>query len=151
MKAFIFASCVVSLVFATRADAAGDLVSRLHAARSLRCTFTDDITTWVRRGKRTVEQTTEKGSATYDDINVAKGTARIVTGDGAGNLASWIEPTFGSLWMTERTLSGNTVVTTVFPMYAEGTNEFVVLESRHSITGVIVLGEQAYGTCKVLE
>jgi len=48
--------------------------------------------------------------------------------------------------MLERTPSGNEVVTTVFPVYAEGTDEFVVLEARHSIAGRIVLGQDSYGT-----
>jgi hypothetical protein len=49
------------------------------------------------------------------------------------------------LWMIERTPSGNAVATTVFPMYAEGTDEFVVLETRHTTTGIIVLGQDTYG------
>ena len=55
--------------------------------------------------------------------------------------------------MRERTPSGNEIITTVFPVYAEGTEEFVVLESRHSlsISGQTVLGEAAYGTCAILE
>jgi hypothetical protein len=35
--------------------------------------------------------------------------------------------------MLERTPSGNEVVTTMLPMYADGTDEFVVLEARHWI------------------
>jgi hypothetical protein len=145
------ALCAMLVLVAGTAGAAEDLAARLRAVRSLRCTFTDDVTTWVRSGRRTVEQSAEKGIATYDNINLAKGTARIVTSGGAGGLAVWMEPTFGSLWMSERTPSGNTVITTVFPMYAEGTKDFVVLEARHSITGAIVLGEESYGTCTVLE
>jgi hypothetical protein len=53
---------------------------------------------------------------------------------------------WGSLWLLELTPSGNIVVATVFPMYAEGTDKFVVLEARHSTTGVIFLG-QTYGPC----
>jgi hypothetical protein len=112
--------------------------------------------TWVRGGRRTVEQTKEAhSSATYEDINLAKGTARIVAdgplGGGAGELTVWLERSMGSLWMMERTPSGNAVVTTVFPMYAPGTKEFVVLEARHSMAGEIVLGQDAFGTCRILK
>jgi len=133
---------------------ADDAATRLRAARSLRCTFTLDIATWIRSGHRTVEQTTEKSTVDYDNINIAKGTARIVAhGDwgGAGDLTVWMERTGGSLWLLERAPSGNVITTTVFPMYAEGTAEFVALESRHWITGATVVGQQTYGTCQVLE
>ncbi len=124
-------------------------VSRLHQAQSLRCTFTSSVVTWVRSGRRSIGQTNDKGSAQYDNINVAKGTARIIANAGAGDLAVWVEGTSGSLWMLERAPSGNVIVTTVFPMYAEGTNEFVALEARHSMTGQIVFAEETYGTCRV--
>ncbi|TLZ39937.1 MAG: hypothetical protein E6K23_11420 [Gammaproteobacteria bacterium] len=138
-----------SVMAVADANPSADAVARLHAARSLRCTFTSEVTTWVRNGHRTVEQTAEHGSATYDNIDVAKGTARMVANAGAGDLTVWVERTLGSLWMLERTPSGNVVVTTVFPMHAEGTDEFVVLEARHLIMGTIVLGQDTYGTCKV--
>jgi hypothetical protein len=128
-----------------------DPVSRLHRARSLRCTFTSEVDTWVRSGRRTIEQTTEKGTATYDNIDLTKGTARIIANAGAGDLSVWLERTFGSLWMLERAPSGNVIITTVFPMYAEGTDEFVVLEARHSMAGQIVLRRETFGTCRTLE
>ncbi|MBV8405465.1 MAG: hypothetical protein JO203_14855 [Gammaproteobacteria bacterium] len=106
------------------------------------------MTTWVRQGHRTVDQTHEKGSVVYDNIDVDKGTARVIGNAGAGDLVVWLDR-LGSLWLLERTPGGNEVVTTVVPMYAEDTNEFVVLESRHTFTGPIVTGETDYGTCKV--
>jgi hypothetical protein len=145
-------ACAVLSVAAVGAASGGtdDPVSRLKHARSLRCTFTSEVATWVRSGHRTVEQTTEKSTVSYDNIDLAKGTARIIANDGASDLSVWWER-FGSLWMLERTPSGNIVATTVFPMYAEGTNDFVVLEARHSITGAIAIGQDTYGTCKLVE
>ena len=133
------------------ATVADDPASRLRGARSLRCTYTSTVETWVRSGHRTIEQHDEKSTATYDNIDIVKGTARIIANLGAGGITVWLERTWGSLWMLERTPSGNVVVTTVFPMYAEGTDEFVVLEERHSIVGQIVLGEDTFGTCRILE
>jgi hypothetical protein len=132
-------------------SAADSPASRLRSARSLRCAFTSSVSTWVKNGHRSIEQTNDKGSAVYDNINVAKGTARIVA-NWSGDIAVWLDAQ-GDLWMLERTPSGNEVITTVFPMYAEGTDEFVVLESRHSlaISGQTVLGETAFGTCAMLE
>jgi hypothetical protein len=149
-------ACLVTTLIALACGAAqaDDPRARLGAARSLRCTYTSEVATWVRNGRRTVEQTSERSIVTYDNINLAKGTARIIAdspwGGGAADLTVWTER-WGGLWMLERTPSGNIVATTVFPMYAEGTDEFVVLEARHSTTGVIVLGQDTFGTCKVLE
>jgi hypothetical protein len=140
------------LVFGVAASGADDQASRLRDARSLRCTFTSSVDTLVRRGHRTIEQHDDKGAAVYDDINIDKGTARIVANSGASDLIVWLDRQ-GNLWMLERTPAGNEVVTTVFPTYAEGTNEFIVLESRHwlAIGGQIAAGETAFGTCKILE
>jgi hypothetical protein len=139
------------LVCASAAIGAEDPASRLRGARSLRCNFISTVNTWVRNGHRTTEQISEKGSAVYDNIDVAKGTARIVANNGASDVVVWVERTFGSLWLRERAPSGNEIVTTIFPMYAEGTDAFVVLEARHSMVGQIVLGQDSFGTCKILE
>jgi len=121
--------------------------ARLHHARSLHCTFTSAVATWVRNGHRSVDQSHDKGSVVYDNINVGKGIARVIDNAGAADLLVWLDGQ-GSLWMLERTPVGNEVVTTIFPTYAEGTDEFVVLESRHSLSGQIVLAETRYGTCR---
>jgi hypothetical protein len=140
---------VLSLAVVGVASADTDAAARLRAARSLRCTYQVGIGTWVRSGRRTVEEDKDNGVATYDDINLTKRTARIIANAGSADLAAWLDRQ-GSLWLVERTPMGYEVVTTVFPMYAEGTNdEFVVLESRHTLSGFIALAETSYGTCKV--
>jgi hypothetical protein len=129
-------------------SASEDPGARLRQARSLRCTSQSSVGTWVRNGHRTIEEDTDNGSATYDNINLAKGTARIIANVGASDLTAWIDRQ-GTLWLVERTPFGYEVVTTVYPMYAEGSSEFVVLESRHTFTGPIALASTSYGSCKV--
>jgi hypothetical protein len=73
---------VLLLAYGATASAADDPASRLRGARSLRCAFTSTVGTWIRNGHRTVEQTSDKGLAIYDNINAAKGTARIVANSG---------------------------------------------------------------------
>lgn len=142
---------VLSVVFIGAKSADGDPTARLRAARSLRCEYTSVVNTWVRSGRRTIEQVNDRGGAVYDNIDVAKGTARIIANTGASNLKVWVDTIWHSLWMLERAPSGNVIVTTVFPRYADGTDDFVVLEARHSMVGQIILGEESFGTCKVLE
>jgi hypothetical protein len=145
----LIVSAVLSLAAFGPASADDDPVSRLRHARSLRCTYQSEVGTWVRSGRRTVEEDKDNGVATYDDINLTKGTARIIANVGSADLAAWLDRQ-GSLWLVERTPHGYEVVTTVFPMYAEGSHEeFVVLESRHTLSGSIALADTSYGTCKV--
>jgi hypothetical protein len=134
----------------SRAD---DAVLRLHSAKSLRCTFTAHADTTYENGDRKIESGASNGldlePVTYDNINVEKGSGRIVASDGASDLAALWQA--DALWFIEKTPIGNLIITTVFPKYAEGTHDFIVLESRHSSVGRFVLGEQSSGTCHVLE
>jgi hypothetical protein len=142
---------LLSFVALTATGGAGnDPASRLNSARSLRCTFTSSVATSITSGHRVVKQTQDTGAAVYDNINVAKGSARMIANGGASDMVVWRDIQ-GNLWMLERTGSGNEFVTTVFPMYAEGTQDFVVLESRHLLIGDTILGEQSFGTCKIWE
>jgi hypothetical protein len=140
------------LACGTAANGADDPASRLRGARSLRCTFTSNVETRISRGHRRIAQTSDKGAAVYDNINVTKGTARIVANSGAADIVAWRDRQ-DNLWMLERSPSGNEIVTTVFPMYAEGTDEFVVLETRHYqvIRAQVAVGDTAFGSCKILE
>jgi hypothetical protein len=148
-------SILVALLTAcgTVAGAADDSVARLRSAHSLHCTFTANTVTKVINGHRTVEQNYDKGSAIFVNIDLAKGTARVIAkdlGGGYANLsASWEQ--FGSLWLVERSPSGNVIATTIYPMYAEGTHDFIALEARHTRAGMTIIGQEIYGTCKIVE
>jgi hypothetical protein len=148
MKSMIF--LLTCLVCGSKASGADDPGTLLRGARSLQCSYTSSVNTFVRNGHRTIENTTDKGTAIYDNINVIKGTARMVGNIGATDVVVWVDR-MGSIWIRERTPFGNEFVTTVFPTYVEGTKEFVVLESRHSMVGQTILGEESFGTCRILE
>jgi hypothetical protein len=146
------------LACATLAVAADDPAAQLKSARSLHCIFTSSATTAVRGGQRIVEQHYDKDSATFNNVDLAKGTARIVPADprgGADYVKVWWDSS-GSLRLVRQSLSGRVVSTTVFPIYASGTQEFVVLQSWHSTVGTTAtdvsgLDETEHGTCKRLE
>jgi hypothetical protein len=80
------------LACSTVAGAADDPVARLRSAHSLHCTFTANTVTKVINGHRTVEQNYDKGSATFDNIDLAKGTARVITQDFGGGAANLCRP-----------------------------------------------------------
>jgi hypothetical protein len=88
----------------------------------------------------------------YDNINVVRGTARVVyekgvPGGGAGDLT--VRWQAGALWFIEAAPAGNLILTTIFSRYAEGTTDFIALDSRHSALA-IVTGSMSSGTCKTL-
>jgi len=131
------------------ANGAEDPASRLLHARSLRCIYTSKVATWVKKGHRTVEQSTTKDTVTYDNIDLAKGTARVIGSGGAFDLTVWVDQ-YDSLRMLAGRRPLSVLIVTVFPVYAEGTDQFVVLESDHWLSPAgNVLGTESYGTCVV--
>jgi hypothetical protein len=88
----------------------------------------------------------------YDNINIERGTARViyekgVPGGGGGDLtARWQA---NALWLIEAAPAGNLILTTIFPRYADGTRDFIALDSRHSAI-IIVSGSMSSGTCKAV-
>jgi hypothetical protein len=114
---------------------------------ALRCNFTDMALTEFKSGRRTIKSTNEKGTAVYDNIDIEHGTARIVASAADDLNVKWLAD---ALWFIEKPPLGGLIVTTVFPNYSEGTEDFIVLESRHSVIGKYILGEQSSGTCSVL-
>ena len=133
----------------TVAGTSEDPASRLVHVRSLRCTYTSEVETWVKKGHRTVEQSTTKDTVTYDNIDLAKGTVRSIANGGASDLKVWMDE-YGDLRMLAGRRPLSVLIVTVFPVYAEGTDQFVVLESDHWLSPAgNVLGTESYGTCVV--
>jgi hypothetical protein len=143
----IVALCLLSVASSCAQPA--DLAALLRQARSFRCFFTVTAVTTFKDGRRTIEVTHEKGTVVYDNIDLQRGTARVVGNVGAGDLkVTW---SAGALWFVEQAPAGNLIVTTIFPAYEEGTREFVVVESRHWFIGQFASGEQSSGSCRLLE
>jgi hypothetical protein len=122
--------------------------TRLSSVRSLRCVFTESDNTHFRNGQRSTETETESSKIRYDNINTTAGTARAIGNNGANDVPVRLGRN-GTLTFIEWAPSGNVFVTTVFPVYAKDTQEFVALSSGHNLTGVLILGQQESGVCAV--
>ena len=147
----ILASTVLCLLPVGAARSAAEPVSRLHHARSLRCNFTAVAMTQWKDGRRAItNESVHEASITYDSIDPRKGMGRIIGNLGAGDVSVRYDA-FGALWILETTPAGLLNVSTVFPMYAEGTDAFIIIEDRHSAVGTSILAEQSSGTCTILE
>lgn len=146
MKLFLLATLVATgAVAATSPD---QPTVHLSSVRSLRCVFTDSNITHFRNGQRSTESETESSKIQFDNINVTSGTARAIANNGANDVPVRLGRD-GQLTFLDWSPSGNVFVTTVFPMYAKGTQQFVALSSSHFLTGVLILGQQESGVCAV--
>jgi hypothetical protein len=148
----ILVSMLLACSAAAEANAGDDAAPKLRGARSLRCTYTANALTAFMPDRRI---TTEHDQmiVIYDNINVERGTARViyekgVPGGGAGDLM--VRWQANALWFIETAPAGKLILTTVFARYAEGTSDFVALDSRHS-AAAIVSGSMSSGTCKALK
>jgi hypothetical protein len=119
---------------------------RLKHALTLKCSFTASATTEFKDGQRAMSSTKDEGQSTFSAINIQKGTARVIGNIRAADVL--VRYTQGEIWFIETTPAGNLVITTVFPMYLKGTEDFLIVESRHSMIGTSVLGEQSSGGCR---
>jgi hypothetical protein len=133
------------------ARAADDPVSSLRHARSLRCTYTaSTLTAYMPDGRRITNEPTQM-VAVYDNINIERGTARVIyekgVAGGAGDLV--VRWAANALWFVETAPAGNVIVTTIVAQYAQGTTDFIALDSRYS-TDVFISGSMSSGTCKPL-
>jgi hypothetical protein len=135
---------------------ANDAASRLRAARTLWCRFTAEAITEWESGQRAITKHNlnprdAPNKIVYDNIDLEKGTAREIGNAGAVDLSVRLDR-LGGLWIVKKAPVGFMIVTTVFPLYAAGSQEFVVVESRHLFNGVSALGlaEQSSGSCSVI-
>jgi hypothetical protein len=128
------------------ASAADTPEFRLKHALTLKCSFTASATTEFKDGQRTISSAKDEGQSTFSVINIQKGAAKVTGNNRAADVV--VRYAQGEIWFIETTPAGNLVITTVFPLYVQGTEEFVVVESRHSVIGTSVLGEQSSGGCK---
>lgn len=135
--------------------ASDDPLARLQHARSLRCTYANEITVGF-APERKVSDDHDQLIVVYDNIDLEHGTARVIyikgIAPGAGDVS--VRWNGNALWFTEVPKStaavSNAIMTTVFAIYAHGTDEFLALDSRHS-QAFIVTGSMASGTCAVLK
>src|SRR5579871_1619168 len=130
-----------------QAQAYDAVTERLRLTKSLRCEFTDSSLTEFKDGHRSIRQTGDKGAVVFDNIDVQHGTARIIAQQAGDVSVHW---TGDGYWFLERAPFGNLIVTTVFAKYAEGTQRFIVIESRHWAMDQFASGEQASGSCEAL-
>lgn len=132
---------------------ADDVVTfeQLIQARSLKCMFVEGTQTDWRNGRLSTSPIkNERFELYFDSVDAKRQTARLIGNNGAADVRAVF--TSRSLTFIEQTLSGNLNVTTVFPFYKKGTEEFVAVTSRHlTLPDDAPFPSQRHGTCRVWE
>ncbi len=118
---------------------------RLSNTRSLKCTFSTVIQASWKSGELSTKTESESWDVNLDNIDLKSGHARAIGNQGAVDVVVLI--TLESLSFLEVTQSGNPHLTTVFPNYKTGTDDFIAVTSRH-ISFLHPFPSQHHGTCK---
>lgn len=126
----------------TKEDAFDSLVK----SRSLKCAFPlgSSMDWYNAPGK--LKQSDEGMAMHFDSIDLKTRKARAIGNQMATDVS--VQPTASGLTFIEFTLSGNPIVTTVFPAYKAGSREFIAVMSRHLFFMGPPLVSQYHGTCK---
>ena len=85
----------------------------------------------------------------FDSIDLKNKTARIIGNEGADNVTVLL--TLSGITFIEITGADNITITTVFPFYIKGTNQFAGVHSRYMNLMFEPLPSQFHGTCKIWE
>lgn len=130
------------------AGAQDEAFSRLMTAQTISCDFNASIIAEWPRDRLSIEEGAGfENPLIFDNIDPEQGTARMIGNLGGADIV--VIPTPSGLSFIESSVTGNLLLTTIFPTRrADG--EFFAVHSRHVLLISDPLPSQAYGTCKVL-
>jgi hypothetical protein len=128
-----------------------DAAKLLRQARSLRCEFPSGGL--VKLGDSTLRRHEGPGAeSVFDDIDRAKGTARLIGNIRAVDVKVIAQDS--ALSFLEIASSAMVNVTVVFARFRPGTRDFLAADSEHDLMsfgrGPEAIAEQYYGTCKAI-
>ncbi|MDD5324605.1 MAG: hypothetical protein PHR71_04735 [Polaromonas sp.] len=126
-----------------------DPMSKLLAARSLKCHFGQGVeTTWPNgKPKTTTAHAGTDLDVNFDSIDILNQSARMIGNIGASDVK--VSATQVGVSFVQ---SAPSVVdlTTVFPIYGNNHN-FIAVDTRHVMIPGAAMAEQFYGSCQVLQ
>jgi hypothetical protein len=138
-----------SVILADQVVALDNTFERLMGTKSLKCTFEKGTSANWKGETVKIEPDDSLDTLHFDSIDLKAKTARLIANAGAGDVTML----WGASGLTfiERTGLGNFAFTTIFPIYKQGTTEFIAVTSRHMNLLKYPLPSQYHGTCKVWE
>ncbi|HLG30503.1 MAG TPA: hypothetical protein VI387_09860 [Candidatus Brocadiales bacterium] len=129
MRLFLLIVVILtSLSFGTSA-AEIDPVEILFHVRALKCDFPKGTSADWKDGKLVLKDSKFESAFHFDSINLKDGKARLIGNTGSGDIS--VRATGEGLTFIEKTPSWNFNFTTIFPVFAHNTTEFIGVHSRH--------------------
>jgi hypothetical protein len=127
--------------------AAKGVDSTLYYARTIRCDrFRGTVATWGETRASTSPDTSGP-TLVFDQIDLAKGTARFVGNAGTSDVT--VQATRSGLLITEMTAIGTPQVTFIYNISHETAGTYLVTHSRHTSLPGSPLPSQYHGVCRV--
>lgn len=117
-------------------------------SQSFRCNFSDGTSTNWDSGKPSTKRDGSMSEIVYDQIDVKKGTGRMIGNSGSENVQ--VLRGDGSTHIVERTQSGNMNITTIFNPTQKYSDLYPVVHSRHINLMSGPFPSQYVGLCKKL-
>ncbi len=117
-------------------------------SHTYKCSFTDGFFTEFKSNKQTSSRDKKMDDMTFDQIDIKKGSGRMIGNTGAENVQ--VLNGDNSIHIVERTLSGNMNITTIFNTSQNTTGGYPVVHSRHINLMSNPLPSQYVGLCKKL-
>lgn len=146
MRNHSFALCF--LLFNTWSiHVSGDSDKLPSEVKSLICTYEAGKTASWNSGDLAITDSSLDTSVTFDNIDLSKGTARLITDSGAWNIKA--NASLESVYFIAETPLGM-AFTSVFSL-RDKDGRFISVTSRHSDIRLELILSQHYGSCKVLE
>lgn len=134
-----------TMIFSLNAFGEDEASSRLYAAHSLKCKFSEGIgTTWDGL-KQKISSQRNDDIVQFDSIDINKHSARVIGNLAAGDV-SVISNEVGLTFIEIKPLVLS--ITTVFSANSVNT-EFISVDTRHVNVFGTPMAEQYYGSCKI--
>ena len=133
--------------FLTKLTESEDPWKALAKARSLKCSFETVMQADWKNGRLSTTKYTESLVLHFDSIDHDTNHARLIGNQTAADVFATLSGV--GITFIEVTGAGNHMVTTIFPTYKQGSQEFVAVSSRHFMGFDYPYPSQRHGTCLV--
>ena len=136
-------ACLLAAAPVFADEQTGQALKQVH---QLACDFEyGSIANWDGRQVK-VEKKRHDLSLTFESIDLAAGTAKVVTQGYRADIEVFSTP--AGLFFVEKTGTGNMIMTTVFPRFKKGSRHFIAVTSAHIyLPDGPPLASQYHGVC----
>lgn len=138
----------LNLMF-TGESVAGEAFKILASAKAVKCSFETGVKGSWKGTSVKVEKINKISEIEFDSINIMSGEAYRTDKHKSASVIVML--TSSNLTFIEQTDAGNVAFTTVSSVYADGSKEFIAVNSEHVLVSATPFAIQYHGTCKIMK